>query len=212
MNPSTSLGTRSNVGMAKPSPPVRQAGNIRRLLVIHGVCRRSLPSACAHVKSRCRCRDTVISRASDEHPVVARPWPGGEKRRGRRASHHQECEALGSFLLPCAATGASLLAVLCLVGATPRGAAVDTCRDTTAWVRRAERAADGGVVDVPRALSVSPRAPGIHAQRVARFHFFNIRRPPRPTLLPYTTLTVAEVDAVFETVTGLSGAGSQGRR
>src|SRR6266487_3758492 len=35
MNPSTSLGTRSNVGMAKPSPPVRQAGNIWRLLVIH---------------------------------------------------------------------------------------------------------------------------------------------------------------------------------
>src|SRR5215813_11530411 len=121
MNPSTSLGTRSNVGMAKPSPPVRQAGNIRRLLVIHGVCRRSLPSACAHVKSRCRCRDTVISRASDEYPVVARPWPGGEKRRGRRASHHEECEALGSFLLPCAATGVSLLAVQCLIGGTPRG-------------------------------------------------------------------------------------------
>src|SRR5262249_24616137 len=57
MNPSTSLGTRSNVGMAKPSPPVRQAGNIGRLLVIHGVCRRSVPSACPQVKYRCRCRD-----------------------------------------------------------------------------------------------------------------------------------------------------------
>src|SRR5262247_602451 len=56
MNPSTSLGTRSNVGMAKPSPPVRQAGNIGRLLVIHGVCRRSVPSACPQVKYRCRCR------------------------------------------------------------------------------------------------------------------------------------------------------------
>src|SRR5262249_46696447 len=57
MNPSTSLGTRSNVGMAKPSPPVRQAGNIGRLLVIHGVCRRSVPSACPQVKYRCRCRE-----------------------------------------------------------------------------------------------------------------------------------------------------------
>src|SRR4029453_7562506 len=42
--------------MAKPSPPIRQAGNIWHLLVIRGVCRRSLPSACAHVKYRCRCR------------------------------------------------------------------------------------------------------------------------------------------------------------
>src|SRR5215470_8294782 len=58
MNPSTSLGTRSKVGMAKPSPPVRQAGNIGHLLVIRGVCRRSLPSACTHVKYRCRCRVT----------------------------------------------------------------------------------------------------------------------------------------------------------
>src|SRR5215475_1498159 len=56
MNPSTSLGTRSNVGMAKPSPPVRQAGNIGRLLVIHRVCRRSVPSGCPQVKYRCRCR------------------------------------------------------------------------------------------------------------------------------------------------------------
>jgi hypothetical protein len=39
------------------------------------------------------------------------------------------------------------------------GAAVDAHRDTTAWVQRAERTADGGVVDVPRALSVSLRAP-----------------------------------------------------
>src|SRR5262245_37698690 len=60
MKPSTSLGTRSNVGMAKPSPPVRQAGNIGRLLVIHGVCRRSVPSRCPQVKYRCRCRVTAI--------------------------------------------------------------------------------------------------------------------------------------------------------
>src|SRR5215469_14640441 len=56
MNPSTSLGTRSKVGMAKPSPPIRQAGNIGHLLVIRGVYRRSLRSTCAHVTYRCRCR------------------------------------------------------------------------------------------------------------------------------------------------------------
>jgi hypothetical protein len=39
------------------------------------------------------------------------------------------------------------------------GSAVDGRRDTPAGARRAERAADGGVMDVPRALSVSPRAP-----------------------------------------------------
>jgi hypothetical protein len=53
--------------------------------------------------------------------VVARLWPRGEKRRGGRASHHEACEAMGSFRLPCAAPGVSLLAVWCLSGATPRG-------------------------------------------------------------------------------------------
>src|SRR4029453_17591589 len=48
------------------------------------------------------------------------------------------------------------------------GSAVDACHGTTAWARRAERVADGSVVDVPRALAVPPRAPCINAQRVAR--------------------------------------------
>jgi hypothetical protein len=39
----------------------------------------------------------------------------------------------------------------------PSGAAVDVCSDALAWARRAERAADGGVIDVARALFVSPR-------------------------------------------------------
>src|SRR5262245_27737851 len=56
---------------------------------------------------------------------------------------------------PVCATGLSLMAKGCLIGATPRA-------------QRAERAADGGVVSVSRALSVAPRAPGITAQRVAR--------------------------------------------
>ena len=38
-----------------------------------------------------------------------------------RAAHHAACEALGLVLRPCAATGVSLLAVWCLLGATPRG-------------------------------------------------------------------------------------------
>ena len=54
-------------------------------------------------------------------------------------------------------------------------AAVDAHRDTTAGVQRAERTADGGVVDVPRGLSVSPRAPGINAQRVAQLHPYSTR-------------------------------------
>jgi len=53
----------------------------------------------------------VISRASDEHPGVVRPWPGGEKRRGGQASHHEVCEAMRPFLFPCAAAGVSLRAV-----------------------------------------------------------------------------------------------------
>ena len=52
---------------------------------------------------------------------MVRARRGGEKSIGRRASHHEECEALGSFLLPCAVTRVSLLAVWCLLGATPRG-------------------------------------------------------------------------------------------
>src|SRR2546425_8564756 len=52
---------------------------------------------------------------------------------------------------------------------TSSGAAVDVCRDAPAGAQRAERAADGGVIDVSRALSMSPSAPRIHAQRVARF-------------------------------------------
>jgi len=51
----------------------------------------------------------------------------------------------------------------------PAESAVDACRDALAWARRTARAADGGVVYVLRALSVSPRAPRMTAQRVARF-------------------------------------------
>src|SRR5262249_25640445 len=62
MKPSTSLGTRSKVGMVKPSPLVRQAGNIRGLLRIHEICRRNIRSSCSHVKDRCRCRGKPLQR------------------------------------------------------------------------------------------------------------------------------------------------------
>ena len=53
------------------------------------------------------------------------------------------------------------------------GSAVDVCSDAPTGAQRAERAADGGVVDVSRALSVSPSAPRINAQRGARFDPYN---------------------------------------
>ena len=61
------------------------------------------------------------------------------------------------------------------------GSAVAVCRDAPAGAQRAERAANGGVVDISRALSVSPRAPRIHAQRVARFAPYNTSNclPPK---------------------------------
>ena len=61
------------------------------------------------------------------------------------------------------------------------GAAVDVCSDAPAWAQWAERAADGGVVYVLRALAVLPRAPRIHAPRVARCDPYNIHNclPPK---------------------------------
>src|SRR5215510_4821522 len=55
MNPSTSLGTKSNVGKEKPSPSVRQAGSIRGLLGKWGVERGSVSKAGYHVNYRRRC-------------------------------------------------------------------------------------------------------------------------------------------------------------
>ena len=104
----------------------------------------------------------VISIGSDEHPVLARLWPGGEKRRGGRASHHEAWEALGSFLRPCAATGVSLLAVWCLIGATPRGQSW-TPAVTLPQGRDGLSARRMAVLWTFRARSVSPRAPRIHA-------------------------------------------------
>jgi hypothetical protein len=61
--------------------------------------------------------------------------------------------------------------------------AVDICGDAPAGAQRAERASDGGVVYISRALSVSPRVPRIHAQRVARFDPYNTRNCLSPKKL-----------------------------
>ena len=78
-------------------------------------------------------------------------WSGGQ-----RIPWHGE--AIGSFLLPCAPPGVpdrERGPDRC----TSSGVAVDVCSDAPAWAQRADRVADGGVVYVSRALSVSPRAP-----------------------------------------------------
>ena len=61
------------------------------------------------------------------------------------------------------------------------GSAVDVCSAAPAWAQRAERAADDGVVCFSRALSVSPRAPRMHAQRGARCDPYHTRNclPPK---------------------------------
>src|SRR6266567_4268103 len=102
---------------------------------------------------------------------------GQEAKRGEAGGHRitRHCEAIASFFLPCPTTELSLIAVWCLIGATPWGAAVDACCDVSAEARRAERVSDGGVVDVPRAVSGSPRAPRITAQRIARCDLYYTR-------------------------------------
>jgi hypothetical protein len=123
------------------------------------------------------CHINSFQRASS----MKKPFPGGENRRDGLAAHHKESEAIESLLLPYAATGMSLLAVGGRSGATASGAAVDVCSDAPAWVQWVERAADGGVVDVSRALSRSPSALRINAQHVARSDSYNVRNclPPK---------------------------------
>jgi hypothetical protein len=60
-----------------------------------------------------------------ELPTIIQLWRGhGQETKIGEAGRHRitrHCEALGSFLLPCATTELSLSAVCCLIGATPRG-------------------------------------------------------------------------------------------
>src|SRR5262245_49382566 len=94
---------------------------------------------------------------------VARPWPGGEKRTARRASHHGELCSDGVVSPPVCDYRVVPARGLVRDRCRPSGAAVDTCRDAAARARRAARAVDGGGVSVPQALQVSPSAPPMHA-------------------------------------------------
>ena len=95
-----------------------------------------IPLVYCHIKS--------FQRASS----VEKPLPGGEKRRDGRAAHPVDLGGDGIVSPPVCATGLSLIARGCLIGATPRGSAVDVCSDAPASAQRAERAADDGVVYV----------------------------------------------------------------
>ena len=96
--------------------------------------------------------------ASNEHSVWGSHcqeakigWPGGQH-------IPWNGEAIGSFLLRCAPPDVPDRE-RGLDRCNSSGAAVDVCSDAPAWAQRADRVADGGVVYVSRALSVSPRAP-----------------------------------------------------
>src|SRR4029450_6783393 len=98
----------------------------------------------------------VISIASDEYLLATRPWPGGENKIDGRISYRTDFEAIGAFLLPCAAPGVSLRAVW---RGAPRGAGRGPPPCPSRMMRRAERTVESGIMNVPRALSVSPRVP-----------------------------------------------------
>jgi hypothetical protein len=143
----------------------------------------TIPLVYCHIKS--------FQRASG----VERPLPGGEKRRGGRASPHEEWCSDGVVSPPVcdhrAVPDRGVVPDWC----TSSGSAMDACSDPSVWARRAERAADGGVVDVPRALSVLPRAPRIHAQRGARFDPSNTRNclPPKKLRQRYSRYMIRRI-------------------
>src|SRR2546422_3515342 len=72
-----------------------------------------IPLVYCHIKS--------FQRASSMKKLL----PGGEKRRDGRAAHHVEWGGDWVVSPPVCATGVSLIARGCLIGATPRGSAVD---------------------------------------------------------------------------------------
>ena len=136
-----------------------------------------IPTVCSSKIPLVYCHSKSLQRASS----VERPLPGGEKRRGGRASHHEVLCSEGVVsphmcdhrVVP----GASVVPERC----NSSGSAVDACKDVLAGARRAERAVDDGVVNVRRALSMSPRVPRINARCVARFDPYYTRNclPPK---------------------------------
>jgi hypothetical protein len=102
------------------------------------------------------------------------------------ASHHEELCSDGVVAPHGFAPLMSSALGVVLERCDPPGAAVDAGREAATPARRAERTADGGVVDVPQALHVSPRAPRMNAQRggcqVKCVTFFTLAPAPRTKL------------------------------
>ena len=88
------------------------------------------------------------------------------------ASHHEELCSDGIVSPPVCDYLVVPHRCVMLDGCNPVGSAVDAGLDAAARARRAARAVDGGVVDIPQALHVSLSAPPIDAQRVAQFDHY----------------------------------------
>jgi hypothetical protein len=97
------------------------------------------------------------------------------------ASHHEELCSDGVVAPHVFAPLVGPALGVVLDRCNPPGAAVDADLDAATQARRTERTADGGVVDVPQALDVSPRASRITAQGGTQFDPYNTRNclPPK---------------------------------
>ena len=126
----------------------------------------------------CPSHDFAHMLSDQEFPTSIQVWRGHgqEANKGSAGGHRltRHVQRLGHFSsrvrppgCPCVQWGA---------GAVPRlRSAVEAHRATPAGVQRAERTAEGGVMDMPRSLSGSPRVPRMTAQRVTRFHPYYTR-------------------------------------
>src|SRR5713101_8046564 len=112
---------------------------------------------------------------------MARPAQGGEGRTAVWALRHEDLVSDGvvapHVFDPMVVPDRGVVRARC----NPPGSAVDADLDAATRARRAACAVGGGGVDVPQALHVSPSAPPIPAQRVARFDHYRTRNclPPK---------------------------------
>ena len=97
------------------------------------------------------------------------------------ASHHEELCSDGVVAPHVFAHSIGPDLQMMLERYNPPGAAVDADLGAITHALQAERTADGGIVYVPQALHVSPRAPIINTQRGARFDHYCTRNclPPK---------------------------------
>src|SRR5262245_37355641 len=114
-----------------------------------------------HRPTVCPSKDSASMLSYQWFPTSIQVWRGhGQEAKIRWADRHRitrNLKRLGRSPPTCGHRGVPWRGVM-PERRHASGAAVDACHGTTAWARRAERAADGGVVDVSRARSVLPRA------------------------------------------------------